>query len=82
MRLPEMWNLSPGDLAARVAIGGGLLALVYRRKHFDPWTMGGAIMGAALVATGLAGSCMLYPWLGFGTPARSACRDRTCSRLG
>lgn len=63
----EMRNLDPWDRAARIAIGSGLLAVVYKANRFDPWTLCGAIAGAALLVTGLTGLCMLYSLLGLGT---------------
>ena len=63
----EMRNLGAWDRAVRVAIGGGLLALVYRADRFDPWTLGGSMVGATLFMTGLVGSCMLYSLLGLRT---------------
>jgi hypothetical protein len=63
----EMRNLGALDRAARIAIGGGLLALVYKMDRFDPWTLGGTVVGAALLMTGLVGSCMLYSLLGLRT---------------
>jgi hypothetical protein len=60
----EVRKLGRSDRAARIAVGGAILALVYRLDRFDGWTLGGALAAVALLATGLVGWCVLYPLLG------------------
>ncbi|HET6342156.1 MAG TPA: DUF2892 domain-containing protein [Gemmatimonadota bacterium] len=69
----EMRNLGRWDRVVRLAIGGALLAISATAAKFELWALAGAIVGGALLATGLVGSCMLYSLLGLRT-------SRRCSR--
>lgn len=55
-------NEHPIERVARIALGVGLLALVFVGPQ-TPWGW----LGAVPLATGLIGSCPLYTLLGFST---------------
>lgn len=56
------------DRAIRIALGVGLIALVF----FGPKTVSFAIVGIVLLVTGLSGFCPLYRLLGLRTRQRRA----------
>jgi hypothetical protein len=69
----DVVKLGRWDRILRIVIGGGLLAYAGGADGYDGWSLGAAVTGAALLVTGLVGSCMLYPLLRSGA-------TRRCSR--
>ncbi|HSK76246.1 MAG TPA: DUF2892 domain-containing protein [Thermoanaerobaculia bacterium] len=55
-------NVHPAERIVRIALGLGLLSLVF----FGPQTLWG-LVGLIPLATGFAGSCPLYSVFGFST---------------